>query len=184
MSAHLVACPSCARHVRVSEQACPFCRTSLPASFAAAPGPRTVGVRLKRAALYAIGGTLTVACGGGLAQPMPGPQDGAPGFDAGDDGADGYTGAPMYGAPAYGIAPLPEAGDDDVDSSIGPLYGGPCPGGGCWQDAAPGDAGPDVAVGDAAPADATPDAMKADACVAWGYALYGGPPTCLDEGDQ
>ena len=60
MASPLVPCPSCTRHVRVSEQACPFCAASLPASFAATPAPRAVAVRLKRAALAALGaGTLT-----------------------------------------------------------------------------------------------------------------------------
>ena len=41
MSAPLVACPTCSRHVRLSESACPFCAAALPAGLVAAPlGPR------------------------------------------------------------------------------------------------------------------------------------------------
>jgi hypothetical protein len=37
--ASLIACPSCARHVRADEQLCPFCRCGLPSDFGAGPVP-------------------------------------------------------------------------------------------------------------------------------------------------
>jgi hypothetical protein len=39
MTARLLACPSCARHVRVTEARCPFCRAALADGFGAAPVP-------------------------------------------------------------------------------------------------------------------------------------------------
>jgi hypothetical protein len=37
--ARLLACPSCSRHVRISEIACPFCEARLPESFGSGPAP-------------------------------------------------------------------------------------------------------------------------------------------------
>src|ERR1700733_11424777 len=63
---HLAACPCCARHVRVSESACPFCRSALRDAFPATPTrePREPRARLTRAALFALGAgvVLTPAC--------------------------------------------------------------------------------------------------------------------------
>ncbi len=64
----LAACPACARHVRLDEPSCPFCRAPLPSSFRETTAPPRSATRLSRAALYALGvGTLSmssVACGG------------------------------------------------------------------------------------------------------------------------
>src|SRR3954469_20602120 len=63
----LVPCPNCARHVRQSEAACPFCSVELALGHVSpAPLPR---VRLGRAATFAFGASLVgatslVACGG------------------------------------------------------------------------------------------------------------------------
>jgi hypothetical protein len=54
----LTPCPSCSRHVRVSDAACPFCGATVtvaPPGPAPAPGLRG---RLGRAALFAAGATL------------------------------------------------------------------------------------------------------------------------------
>jgi hypothetical protein len=60
--AHLVACPACTRHVRVSESACPFCGNAFDATLRAIPRSRTPDLRLGRVALYALGaGTMTLA---------------------------------------------------------------------------------------------------------------------------
>lgn len=61
--AALVTCPSCARHVRSSETACPFCSVALPerASDAAPASPFTG--RLTRAALVFAGAAAVAACG-------------------------------------------------------------------------------------------------------------------------
>lgn len=58
----LVPCPACQRHVRCTELACPFCS----AGTAAAPVANLPSVRgLRRAALFALGASLSAAaCGG------------------------------------------------------------------------------------------------------------------------
>jgi len=50
---HLAPCVSCARHVRVTEDACPFCGAALAASLRESAPPRGPAVRLGRAALLA-----------------------------------------------------------------------------------------------------------------------------------
>jgi len=145
--AHLVACPSCARHVRVSERTCPFCEGVLDDAFRSRPAPRPPASRLSRAALYAFGaGTLTLAtaCGGSTSDENP---DAAPIVDA------------AYGGP-------PRDGGGDADAQPGALYGAP-----------PFDASADAQpVVDAAyggpPIDASSDAQPD----AQGHAAYGGPP--------
>jgi hypothetical protein len=60
----LLACPSCGRHVRLSELACPFCEAPLPLSFANTILPRASGLRSSRGALFALGATsLALAAG-------------------------------------------------------------------------------------------------------------------------
>lgn len=59
----LVPCPSCSRHVRTTEGACPFCSAALPTDLSS----RAIGVpkvRLSRAAAFLFGATMSVtACG-------------------------------------------------------------------------------------------------------------------------
>jgi hypothetical protein len=102
--AHLIPCPSCARHVRASETACPFCRGALAAT-AARPAPRAPAPtsRLSRAAMYAFGaGTITLASACSTTNP--------------DEGRDGGTDAQYMVDAAYGGPP---------DAMPVPLYGGP-----------------------------------------------------------
>jgi hypothetical protein len=129
--ARLLPCPSCARHVRVSEGTCPFCAAALPASLRSQPLPRSPGTRLSRAALYAFGASATAlaACGG----------TGSTLGDAGRDGSD-QIGMPVYGGPvvdggedafptvdaAYG-GPPQDAADAAADVTNAPLYGLPPP---------------------------------------------------------
>jgi hypothetical protein len=146
---HLVACPACARHVRVSETACPFCGVVLAASLRASAPPEAPGVRLARAAMFALGaGTLAIAPGPraasatgcsstGIEAPLP-PYGIAPVPEAGTDGAD--DGGPDTGTddggtteiPAYGLAPIPE----DGGVRVAPPYGiAPVPDAGEHEDA-------------------------------------------------
>ena len=107
MTDSLLPCPSCARHVRSTEDACPFCAASITRG-AVRPVPR-VGARLSRAALYALGASAAAlaACGGNSTSSS----------DAGANG-DAQIG-PMYGGPPV------EAGSDQFVPTPTPAYGGP-----------------------------------------------------------
>jgi hypothetical protein len=167
--ARLLACPSCLRHVRVTEDACPFCASGIPASFRDLPMPRPPARRLSRAALYAFGATtigLATACSGSVTNI---------GGDAAPDGSGEEAGQPLYGGPtpAYGApAPVPDASDE----MVGVLYGLPGD-----AEPAPDAFGPDAITpaygisGDAEPpfdAEPPPDADAMDG----GIAAYGLPP--------
>jgi hypothetical protein len=153
----LAACPACARHLRVNEPTCPFCRAELPPSFREQTAPPPPAMRLSRAALYALRvGALSVtaaACGGAVA--TGGEQDSGalPADGSAQDDA-------QFVAPYGGFAPPDaEMSAVGVDSAYGgffaTLYGQMPP----LPDAAPTDAssrrdatppsdggGPDVAV--------------------------------------
>jgi hypothetical protein len=135
MTERLLPCPSCARHVRASEEACPFCAGELPASRTSQPLPRSPATRLSRAALYAFGASAAVvaACGGSTGSTVA---------DGGTtDGGDESRAMPVYGGPvvdggedapilvdaAYGGPPQDGAADAESDSSPAPLYGAPPP---------------------------------------------------------
>ena len=153
-NAHLRACPSCARHARVSETACPFCGAEFDQAFRSSPEPQGPRVRLARAALVAFGalGTgsiaATPACGSS-SEPLYGgvpimmePVDGSATQDdsgdassttpseasAGDATTDGPVATPAYGAPGQPIADASE--DQHVvlpPYGIAPMYGAPAP---------------------------------------------------------
>jgi hypothetical protein len=113
----LAPCPSCSRHVKTSETACPFCKAAIaPGAAVAIPGPPR---RLSRAAAYAFTASLAIAgCEGGTAQiGDAGTTD--EGGSGGEGGTrDGGTDAPPdngniqppYGAPAYGAPPPVDSG--------------------------------------------------------------------------
>jgi hypothetical protein len=62
--ARLRPCPSCARHARVSEPACPFCGARLGEGFRTFVAPKAPTLRLSRAAMFALGagGFVAAAC--------------------------------------------------------------------------------------------------------------------------
>ena len=147
-SHHLRPCPSCARHVRVSEGSCPFCDTSLAGLFDGDRPGVAPATRLSRAALFALGtgaASVAAACGGSTtdnqhqyAPPygaFPLPDAGSPG-DGGSDGA-----APGTDGGGQTDATLPDGDSGQPDSgspqdasfhdapTIAPPYGLP-PGGG------------------------------------------------------
>lgn len=67
----LVPCLACARHIRTSEHACPFCGAEAPESAqAAAPVFGQTGRRLSRAALV-LGSVAVAACGKDLTPSEP-----------------------------------------------------------------------------------------------------------------
>lgn len=135
MAGSLVPCPSCARHVRASEQACPFCRSALPAGLGARAVPNTTQ-RLSRAAVFTFAASL--AATGCASDPVPndtgvvtdtGSDSGSVVTDRGpstDQQAPADTGTVAdAGAPAdNGVAE--DAGTPPDDSGApGPLYGLP-----------------------------------------------------------
>ncbi len=65
MNPRLLPCPSCARHVRVSEASCPFCTAALPLSHRRAGPAPLPKRRLGRAALAAFGAAAIATSGCG-----------------------------------------------------------------------------------------------------------------------
>jgi hypothetical protein len=147
--ARLIACPSCSRHVRTSESACPFCKGELPASFASLPAPRPPSERLSRAALYAFGASsigLAAACTNSTTVlyggPPPGVEDASAdvangGGGSGNDGSvtdgaapDSPTAQPLYGASFDGAIPIEDGSPGgDRDSGTTAADGAPTDGG-------------------------------------------------------
>ncbi|HET8938589.1 MAG TPA: hypothetical protein VFN67_34325 [Polyangiales bacterium] len=145
----LRSCDSCARHVFVTEQACPFCRAPLTAAAepvrVAIPSGASRAQRLALAA--AIGGSSLIGCADTGSATSPDEVAGSPAPTA---GAGGHAGSgtkpptagraappgggvvvPVYGAPAPGNPPQagraaqPTAGRGSVEV---PIYGAPVAG--------------------------------------------------------
>jgi hypothetical protein len=88
--ARLLACPSCARHVRDSESSCPFCQAAMGSLLRETPLRAAPAGRMSRNALYAFGVasvTLAAACSGKVST------------GSGDSGPDSMAVA-AYGCPA------------------------------------------------------------------------------------
>jgi hypothetical protein len=110
MTARLLACPACARHVRVDETRCPFCRVALPGDFGAGPAPVPPPRGLSRAELrrfktrasaglvgrsLAVASTLLAAgCSSSDGDYMPADAYGAPDHLAFDGGRDAHEAKP------------------------------------------------------------------------------------------
>lgn len=114
----LVPCPSCARHVRASESACPFCASVLPEDLASRTVPAAPR-RLERLAAFTFAATLAVA-----------------GCSAGEEDTDKQEGEigsimPMYGMPPpaldAGLEPAEDGGcaKDTDPGGFAALYGMP-----------------------------------------------------------
>jgi hypothetical protein len=192
--ARLLACPGCARHVRVSEPSCVFCGVALPKSFGEAPAlpppPRlsrsglyTYRARALAASTVAI---VTASCGGTFEPGTGSSSDG--GSDAYSSGDSSY-GGDSFG-PLYGISPHGDASLGPVDASLGDetiatLYGLPITDGGPFpRDASsPGDSEADATSPDASH-DAASEAEALDAARDVGVvALYGSPPRDASDHD-
>jgi hypothetical protein len=157
MKSRLVVCPSCARHVRLGERACPFCAAEQPPASAVRPlfprpprGLSRQGIARFNAAARVIasvgtGACFTVAaivsaCGGEAASPQ---DDG--GTDSSTD--DGSADDVFLAEAAYGLVPadafeFDEMSVDAPDSGTGEassVEGGPVE--------AAGDTGTDTADG-------------------------------------
>src|SRR5689334_224888 len=110
MATPLVACPTCSRHVRTTETACPFCAAALPRTHVARKSaPR----RLDRAAAFFFGASVTLgACTGEVTD-----EKGASGMHDGGPEDDGSVSA------HYGLPPPVDAGTDDDGGELA-MYGG------------------------------------------------------------
>jgi hypothetical protein len=121
---HLVPCPECSRHVRVSETECPFC--ALPLDLAQAPEPQLPRTRLGRAATFAFGATLVsatalVACGADA-------DDSSAGGGAAGAATSGSGGAAAGGAAAGTGGSTAIAGTSSIGGSAMAVYGAPAGG--------------------------------------------------------
>jgi hypothetical protein len=101
---HLVPCPACERHVRVSETRCPFCGEGL--DLANSPLPVLPTRRLGRAATFAFSATLVAAACGGKSDrdDQLGNVGGTVSTGGGGGTTPGDTGGTgtIYGAPGVG----------------------------------------------------------------------------------
>jgi len=122
MSRCLHPCPSCARHLRSGETACPFCDAPLPAGFGActsvAPADRSPGRVKSRAAVLFFAATAATACGGQTAATSTGTGDGGHDAAARDGAAIDDAGEDVDAMPiaAYGPAPIRDSGARDAPS--------------------------------------------------------------------
>lgn len=136
----LVPCPSCKRHIRAAEAACPFCSSALPEDLAASAVPGATR-RMSRAAAFVFGASLAVAgcssetgggAGGGDDNSSSSTTGGADAGPSDDGGQMALYGAPGDGGPdddgggmaEYG-APVPVDGGPKDDGGAMPLYGAP-----------------------------------------------------------
>ncbi len=137
--AQLEPCPTCQRHVRISESACPFCGGDVREAFSTLTPRAAPRTRLGRAALFAFG--ITAA-----ASAIPGCGD--DGDDEGDKTSDaGQNGSEDGGATDGGQA----GGNNDDSGGVVALYGAAPP-----EDAGMGTPSEDagvVAIYGAAPSD-------------------------------
>jgi hypothetical protein len=141
-SMSLVPCPSCGRHVRPSERACPFCASALPDDLASRVRPIPRGF-VSRAAMMLFASTLgtagAVGCSSDSTTTTPPADTGVPSDTAGD--AIDTMPAPAYGVPW----------DSSIDTSV--------------------DTGVDSAPTDAKPTDANDAGDSADTMPAPAYGL-------------
>jgi hypothetical protein len=153
MATPLAPCPSCTRHVRVSETLCPFCATTLPTDIAARGARPRVATRLARAGIFAVGTAVAAATSAACSSAPGADAGGMPDMTVADTGPGGLDAA--YGGP-------PDLGPVDMGpGGIDAAYGGP----------------PDLGTPDTGPA--TIDASQADAGEDLGgvHTLYGLPPS-------
>jgi hypothetical protein len=151
----LAPCPSCARHVRLTDDACPFCAAALPRAFREQTAPVSPAKRLNRAALYALrmgavsmaavacGGSVLAGGGDGGESDSATIQDGANGGGSSGGSSGGREDAPYTVAPDGGFVPYDTGTTEQpLDASIdtkpadaepdhvlypAPPYGSPAP---------------------------------------------------------
>jgi hypothetical protein len=115
MSTAFVPCSACARHVKTSDAACPFCGQVIDA----APAPATsFPPRTSRAALLAVGASAILGAAGCSTGSPPTDDAGADGApNPLDATADVPSAQPLYGA----VVPPKDAAEETV--TVLPLYG-------------------------------------------------------------
>ncbi len=134
--ARLLACPSCARHLRATERTCRFCGAPLPETFADAPVVSRPG-RMGRAELSTYRARVLAASAAAVLSASCGATIGVQGADGGDTSRDaaqaddaGYADDVIFAA-MYGGFPL-DAGAADTgtvaegggyDVLVGSAYG-------------------------------------------------------------
>lgn len=129
MRSHLVPCPMCSRHVRVSEALCVHCGSALPERIRSLSEPAAPG-RLGRGALYAVGvavgvGSLALfdACASSDGSEISAARDASTTADGSDDRVNA-----AYGCPPPYCGPSDEdagdaATDDASDAGVGDAEG-------------------------------------------------------------
>lgn len=135
MALRLVPCASCSRHVRVDENACPFCGRELGDAVLRAPAPRMPESRLGRAARFAFGAAVattiaTTGCSDRDDGGSGGGTDSGMTADSGGDTDGGGTTTDGGGTTTDGGGTTDDAGaTDDAgtmdDGGMMALYGGP-----------------------------------------------------------
>lgn len=123
---NLAACPHCARHVRASDPACPFCGGTIDGL---APRSPSVVARVTRLALFTGAALVGSACGTAVHGDDAG-ADSAVASDAGaDGGVDAGTPSDDAGGSSDAGGPADDAGtpieDAGVDAGFFPPYGAP-----------------------------------------------------------
>lgn len=129
MSNALIPCTSCARHVRATESACPFCAAALPLS-ARSVQRALPKARLGRAATFAFG-AAALAVGAAACGDDDG-DDTTPTADLGTDGGsvvqdlgrDSATPDEDLGTETD-LGTAGDLGTEEDLGGVGPLYGGP-----------------------------------------------------------
>lgn len=129
MNATLAPCPSCKRHVKVSEGSCPFCKHVLPSELNA---KGDVSIRgLSRAAAYALSASIVVVgCTGGPGDPTEngtsGGTSGTSGTSGGSSGSTGTSGGSTSGTSGTsGGTSGTTSGNPNDAGNVQPPYGAP-----------------------------------------------------------
>lgn len=128
-------CAGCSRHIKGSEERCPFCGVAA-AGAVPAGNPSLVGARARQRLLFGAASALSTAAVIAGCTTTPDTSYvfmyGAPNVDAGDT-EEGGSGVPHYGLPA----PEDGGGGNSTDAA---LYGGPIFDSGNPRDSGAGDA--------------------------------------------
>lgn len=108
MTTSLQPCPACSRHIRITEESCPFCAASV-VGLLKAPAAVKFSGRMSRAALITATLAAVSACAGeddGDDQGSGGAMSGSSGgSDMGTGGDEMGTGGGDVNVPVYGISP-------------------------------------------------------------------------------